>query len=511
MFYMNLQSSLVTRHHLLKLIFFALIFALYVYMRIPGLGQDITNSDAIRWHRRSNDFLTAIKHLDFKNTYQRYHPGVTIMWSNALAKQAVLSYDSMFSTNPGELTIENTSYYVLIHRISKTFQVLLLSILFLIMLIVVTKVFSAKVGMLFGFLFALEPYLIGIDRWFHLTSFEAYFGFISFLLVLYWKQASGRRNTILILSGIFFSLACLSKVTASIIFPLLIAIIYLESHSSTQIIFKKSFFIFLAAALVTVLLLFPALWYSPIYTLGKVMNGVRGGVYEDIRENTLVGINVYFYYLYILVFKLSPMTLLLFLSSLWANFQRSRISKEDFYKTFAVLIYFLTYLLVLSLSVKKIDRYLIALIPPLLLYISIFLQRLNPKNLFLILAGVLLFTFAAKSSFAPVYSAYYSPLFGTSPSYAAYDKGFYNNSGEYFAQAAFTMNNIVDRQKVWVPYNRDSFDFYFKRDTFKDFDGSQSFAVVSIDHLEEGLQQCSELLYTFGPKKEAVVFVLHCP
>lgn len=87
---------------------------------------------------------------------------------------------------------------------------------------------------------------------------------------------------------------------------------------------------------------------------------------------------------------------------------------------------------------------------------------------------------------------------------------FYNNSGEYYAQAGQYLNNIVLDQKVWVPYGIDSFDYYFKRDAQMEFTENTTFAVTSIDHLAEVQSVCSEVIAVFGTTKEPVVYVLNC-
>ena len=76
------------------------ILAIFLIVRLAGLGKDITNSDAIRWHNRSENFLTALKTGDLKSTYQRYHPGVVLMSVNAFVKQGMFSIQTFYTTSP---------------------------------------------------------------------------------------------------------------------------------------------------------------------------------------------------------------------------------------------------------------------------------------------------------------------------------------------------------------------------------------------------------------------------
>src|SRR5690349_18981839 len=105
-----------------------LIVLLYFLLRLPYLGYDISNSDALRWHRRSENFLTALKTGDFANTYQHYQPGVTLMLLNAPVKQAAFWLQETYTNEPK--TLNNADYFPLIDGISRSVLVLVLFILF---------------------------------------------------------------------------------------------------------------------------------------------------------------------------------------------------------------------------------------------------------------------------------------------------------------------------------------------------------------------------------------------
>ena len=82
---------------------------LFLFLRLPGLGRDIANSDSIRWHRRSEKFLSALKQRDLSSTYQHYQPGVSLMWINSIVKQAAFSYQlaTISSSDNAPKTLEN--------------------------------------------------------------------------------------------------------------------------------------------------------------------------------------------------------------------------------------------------------------------------------------------------------------------------------------------------------------------------------------------------------------------
>ena len=177
--------------------YLALILSIFLVTRVVGLGNDISNTDAYRWHKRSQNFLAAVKSGDFKSTYQHYQPGVTIMWINAFVKQVSFTTQYHVLGNDSPKTLENADWYPFIHGISKAVLVLVLAALLLLQVSLIYHLFGENSAFLYGFLISVEPYLIGIDRWFHLTSLETYFGFTSFLYLLYWYEKPRNKKLIL--------------------------------------------------------------------------------------------------------------------------------------------------------------------------------------------------------------------------------------------------------------------------------------------------------------------------
>src|SRR5262245_23932883 len=67
-------------------------FILFLALRLNGLNNDMSNSDARRWYIRSMAFSQAVKTFDFAETYQSYHPGVTLMWTIGTAQLGLKAY-----------------------------------------------------------------------------------------------------------------------------------------------------------------------------------------------------------------------------------------------------------------------------------------------------------------------------------------------------------------------------------------------------------------------------------
>lgn len=484
----------------LAILFLALLFFSF---RLPGLGSDMANSDSIRWHRRSTNFLQAIKASEYKETYQQYHPGVTIMLSNALVKEAIFRYDLKTSEEPGLFTHENATYFPQIHKISKSFQEFIIFGLLLMQLYLLTRLFNLKVATLYGIIYSIEPYITGVDRWFHLTSLESNLTFLSVLAILYWRK--NLKLKYLLLSAFFFALALLSKITALIALPVIFLVMLNARDCFPVKIFVRNILIFGFLTAFIFVLFFPAMWVAPLYVLSKIWNGaILGGVSDDVRFNPLPGIYSVFYYAVVIFIKSSPIVFLLSLVSLFAKNKPKTLK--------FILLYFLVYFVALSLSVKKIDRYVISLFPPLLLSISYYLSTLRLKKLFTILILMFIFSFQASFIYAPINSSYYSPLLGTNPIYKAQSLGFYDNSGEYYADAARAMNLFSpnDGSIVWVPHNHESFNAYYFRSSTQSYTPEARYAVTSLDHFKEVQQFCPDLIHSFGPAKEISVGIFSC-
>ncbi len=476
------------------------IVVLYLGLRIPSLGTDIANSDAARWHRRSERFLTALKTGDFASTYQHYQPGVTLMWVNAVVKQATFSYQYHVLKLAEPKTLENADFFPIIHRYSKMANIAVLTLVYVFLLFAVAKLFSHKTALLFGFLVALEPYVVGIDRWFHLTSFEAYFALAAFLSLLVWHKNTHQK--FLCVSAGFLALAVLSKLTALVVL-VPIAVVFVHNFRATKNF--RPVLLFALIFLSTSLLLFPALLVNPTLVLQKLSSAVFSAVGSDALGEQITGLRAVVYYPTILVFKMAPLTVVLLVV---AVAKMRTVLKIDYVKY--ILLYTGVYLLALTAADKKIDRYSVALILPLLLYVAIYLSTLKTQVLGVICVLYVLFTLWVVYSFHPVYYAYYSPLFGPDAQNTAMRAKVYDNSGEYYAQAARYLNTRGRDFYTFVPFNVEAFSYFYEGNIQHAHDEYTNYIVTSVEHLDSLPANCSTQVEVFGPRLWKTVFVFAC-
>jgi len=159
---------------------------------------------------------------------------------------------------------------------------------------------------------------------------------------------------------------------------------------------------------------------------------------------------------------------------------------------------------------QKIDRYALVFFPFILLLISNYLTNVSKRVLTISLGISLLFLGYVIYTYHPVYSAYYSPLFGGTGS--ALDTGIYDNSGEYFAQAALYLNTKGRDVYTYVPNGFSSFDLFYKGNTQRERTNETNYVVTSYDmqRLNPVDSVCTILDKSFGSKEHDIVYVWRC-
>ncbi len=473
------------------------ITLIYLFFRLDSLGYDHTNNDSVRWFLRSEGFLQALKDRDFSDTYQKYHPGVTLMIVNSAIRQSFYSYQYTFTDYKVDLF--DWDIFPLLNLFSKLGMVVVVLLTVFLQVNLIKSIWSEKSAIFYFLFIAVEPYFIGINRWFHLTSFEVVFGFTSVLYILYWLKNRTYRN--LALSSVFLALAVLTKVTSVVIGPVILLVLVKDFLKNRQ--FKPTIYYFIFY-LTTIFVLFPSLWVEPIQTSGKIIDSIIHAVGEDPRVYLLSPFLNKFFYLVVLPFKLSPIILFLFAIAIY------NIKKI---KSFELLILFLLigiYLVSLSVSDQKIDRYSLVFFQPIILISSVYLTTTSKRFQNIAVIFSLIFVVFISFIYNPQYSAYYNPLLGGTKS--AIENGIYENGGTYFYDAASFLNQTDPQKKVFVPNNIEAFSMFYNGKTLRDPYDSRDYVVVSldIDRKEFDSLGCLNLIQKFGPIDYKVVAIYSC-
>jgi hypothetical protein len=438
---------------LLATIISLLPFVIFLALRLPGLTSDMTNSDAVRWHQRSNRFEQAIKKQDFSHTYQSYHPGVTLMWLTS-GVEIALHLDAKLRHYEYK-TLQHTEGYALIDGLSKTVLVFILFVLLIYQFRLITELFDRPIALLYVLLIAIEPYMIGINRWYHLTSLEVFLTFTAFLTFLTWADLRIRKY--IGLSGVLFGLAVLTKFSSLVSLPVFLGIFLITLAKDKQRIvlnYLVEGLVFGAMTVLMFVIFFPAMWVAPVAVLAKLLAAGQNAQGGDYRSVLYAETQPYLFYLVVLLYKLSPITVILAIIALVKTMLwRERLA-------IYLLMYSLASLAILTFAEQKIERYILTFLPSLLLLCAIVVSRLEKTFLTLTLFVMLLFGIFTWKYFHPIYSSFYSPMFGGPKQ--AYALGIYDDSGEYYAKAAQYLNQKGRDKVVTVPNNVDSFAPYYK-------------------------------------------------
>jgi len=493
------QRELIIKKHCTS--FFTLsIFLLFLLFRIPLLTVTMSNSDAWRWHTRSIKFLNGIKSGDFKETYQRYHPGVTLMW---LTSAVNIGYK--YSTKILNLeykTLENTDGFLIIDTSCKALLITIQLIMLIIIYKYIKNIFGRYQGLIFTALVSSEIYLVGIGVWYHLTSLEAFFAFASLLSILNWRN--NRKNKDIILSGVFSALAVLTKFSSALVILFIPLIIYITLRKDNKSKLFKYTLLFLSVILISVFILFPALWVDPLYVIRKIWEAGANAVAGEYGSVYFAEYNPHLFYIFTLLLKLSPFTLVLFIFSLLG------IRKEIRFETKTIIYYLFANLLLLLISEQKIERYIIAVLLPILLICSLYIwkTKLFVKHVVLLLfviANILLYI-----TYWPFPSLYYSPIFGGIK--FAKNIGILDTNGEYFSQSALELNKKGRDINVFVPGDTHTFSPYFKGKYTINPNDTYQYAVISHNsRTYQGIiPQCEEEEKTYSLHKQPLVTIYKC-
>ena len=488
---MKLKFKLKFNQYLILITFLFFIF------RVIGLGFDQTNNDSARWFIRSENFLQALKDGNFLETYQKYHPGVTLMIVNSALRQSFYIYQYSFMDQ--KIDFMSPYLFPFVNLISKMGNITVIYLILLFQVYLISKLWRKKTALLYFLFLSVEPFFIGINRWFHLTSFEVMFSFTSVLLIIYWFKTE--KNRFLILSATFLGLGILTKLTSVILFPVFIYV-FIKDFQKNKSLFPV--IKFSAITFITFFALFPAMWVAPVNTISKLLDSIFHAVGDDPRRAQLNFYVNLFYYPLILLFKLSPLLFILF------NYSLQNYKKIKSFEFNVLIVTFFSYLLFLSISDQKIDRYSLVFFPVVALVSSIFVAKLEERYIYVYASFSVLFAFFVFTFYSYQFSAYYNPLLGGTAS--ALKFGVYENGGSYFNEAAFYLNNQNVKDSVLVPDNYEAFSYFYFGKSLRDTSSKYDYVVTSldIDRLDFKSYGCNNMIQSFGPIDQKVVAIYSC-
>ena len=396
------------------------VFIFFVLSRLPSLGHEIFNTDVWKWKSRIFDFGQGIFTLNFEQTLQRYHPGVSLMWLGSIGvKLNSFYYKIVLGMNPPD---NDVSAIFTLHFFQKLVIVLAIGLTLASIFYVLRMLFSKTYALIFIVLLTLEPFYIALTRVIHLEGLMSTFMLASFVWLYYYLSAP--KNKTLYISAFFAALAVLTKTSALFLVLYTPLIMFLNIYLGSRLFGKSirlslwSFTKWLLASLIIYVVLWPALWVMP----ADVLASLGSGIFETGIEEG----HVQFYFgklvqdpgitFYPVVFLArSSFYLIVGLLGAFFVYKKSYFISKRFLLYVFLFVFF--YGLEMSLPSKKLDRYLLPAIVTSLLVSSVFFTwmvkslsaKIKPQYLLtLLFVPALVQTYVLHSD----YFSYYSPFIG---------------------------------------------------------------------------------------------------
>ncbi len=369
-----------------KLYFQALIlFLVALGPRVLDLGVFVT-PDEPRWMNRSIDFLRAVLEGDFGHTVHAIAPGLTpggvpTKWLASLALLARyfvfrqgLDIPAQSAGLEGFLDwLPARPQNLMAILVYVRWPIALVSALGVVLIyLLARRLYGRRVAFLGGLLMALDPFYMAHSRLLHTDALATIFMTLSVLTFLLYLD--GRRSyRWVIASGVAAGLSCSTKTGALFLAPLVglwgVVDYTLEARESKRIEFRGILRLALImaawglAAALTFVLLWPAMWVAPLDTLHNTF--IRAGhLVEAGQDQFFLGRVVKDpgpgFYPLVLLFRATPLTLLGMAAGLVA-YKRGAGRKQSLW----LWSYVVLYVVFLSFSPKKNDRYILPLFPAL--------------------------------------------------------------------------------------------------------------------------------------------------
>ena len=477
------------------IILLLLFFAAWL-PRVLALDTFVS-TDERKWLARSGNFLQAITHGDLAHTFQREHPGVTVMAAGALGfLQKLPDYPALA---PGQFTWEvehiegwleanSTISPLAMMTAGRWWIVLGVALTIALGFLPLRRLFGTGPAILATLFVAWDPFAIGFSRQLHPDGFVAGFTYLALLLFLSWLY-TGRRRRDLIASGLVMGLAWLTKTPAIFLVPtgaLLIALELLRTRQSPDGKERRrvigGYVLWGAIATLTFVVLWPSMWVHPFETLARMAVEMSDYVERHTNINFFMGQPVAdpgpFFYPIAWLFRTTPGVMVGLAAAGVLGWRRRQLFAAPLVRraATALLIFALVFVLGMSVGAKKFDRYIL----PAFLALDVVAAlgwwaigqavaqwrgatgaRARQWSAGVAIAGLLALHAIFAAIHYPYYLTYFNPLTGGS---ATAPRALIIGWGEGLNEAAAWLNQQNNAQDLRVAawYNDGPFSYYFK-------------------------------------------------
>lgn len=372
-------ESLAQRQSIQAAVCSILLFFLVVIPRFSDLDALVTPDEPL-WIARSANFYQAIDSGHFGDTYQYVHPGVPVMWLGAIGfalhiRDLPQLMDGQVNQRNRELqTVLNDHGYEMIDVLVDLRHVMIVATAIVVIAIFLClsrlaglwTAFAATVFLIF------DPLHIGFTRLLHLDGFSANLLILAMIAFTWYQQT--RSWPAMIVTGVSTGFALLTRSANGVLIPFFglltlvdVVTAWRGNRADLRFAVRKLLIdgaIIGGIAAASCVLLWPALWVNPIETLRLMWEGssdlASGGaeLNQFFRGSVTKGDPGWTYYPVILAYRLSPFTVFGLLFAAVAAVRLRGFGNTLERRLAANLTLFAAfYIVVLSFSAKKFDRY----------------------------------------------------------------------------------------------------------------------------------------------------------
>ncbi|MCE7981004.1 MAG: hypothetical protein DYG89_07405 [Caldilinea sp. CFX5] len=364
-----------------------LLIGLFVAAWVPRvLALDtVVTIDERKWLARAANFYQALSTDNWAATFQREHPGVTVMWAGLLG--LLQHFPTYPQVAPGQFAWdrEHIEAWLLQNTTHTPLELLTAGRWWITLLITLTIVFSYfPLRRLFGdsstangvtsmalafwgaLYLAWSPFFIALSRQLHPDGLAASFIVLALLLFLAWLYG-GQQWRYLIASGIVMGLSWLTKTPAIFLVPTGALLLGWQMWQARKI--NRRLLIGYVGwgvlATLTFVLLWPAMWLDPLGTLQRM--SAEMGVYVERHTST----NYFWgqptadpgllFYPVAFLWRTTPATVVgLIAATVFGWRQRALFAQQNIRQSAGALCLFALVLgLGMSIGAKKFDRYML--------------------------------------------------------------------------------------------------------------------------------------------------------
>jgi hypothetical protein len=371
---------------LLEILVLCIIAASICLPRWAKLNRVVT-PDEVYWFNRSGSFNLALYQGDFAQTYQKEHPGVTLMWVGAVAydhlfqeyldhhpefrDQITKNYfiKSVARQNPLATLVESRKILAIVNTI-----IMLLSYWF-------ARRMMGVGPALIGFaLIAFDPFHLALTRLMHLDGLLANFYLLSLLAYIHFAEE--RKPYAILISGISAGLAWLTKSPGFILIPTLGIVVLLQiwrkmrlnpQSSRIKIIWGDAWplAVWGSLGIIVFVAAWPAMWVIPFEVLSEVFGTAQTYATEghssrvffngQIIDGNQFGLRYFYFYPLTYLWRVTPIVLIGLIAFILGLIKKLKPLTDRKVRclTTVLLIAILIYMLVMTFGQKKFDRYII--------------------------------------------------------------------------------------------------------------------------------------------------------